>query len=310
MSRKSLLRSSLILVIGVILAIGPIAARQSLAAPLSYQDLKNMTFKGLSDIKGPVTLRNGFWKGAPAVKGGASRPRVDLIPTFIRHGDLNGDGKPDAIVLLSENFGGSGVYIFLAAVTRQGKTLENTGTAFLGDRSQVIDGGIHSGRITLTLLQAGPDDPSCCPGDIVTRTWIWTQHGLKEMKQAAKHTRLSLAFLNKTTWILKKWGESEKVPENIHITLRFSGTRLTGQCACNRYTVPVKDGELPGMITVTAPITATKKSCKPPFISAEKRYLKALRGVTNYGFYGGQLILSYTTKNGYGTLFFEKAETP
>jgi hypothetical protein len=68
-------------------------------------------------------------------------------------GDINGDGIPDALVILSHNYGGSGTVIQMAAVIGYpGKRLAHVASINLGDRVQVLDVAIRqSGRIDVQL---------------------------------------------------------------------------------------------------------------------------------------------------------------
>ncbi len=306
-------RTSLLILISLsIIAFSAFVAfpRQGRAGTFRWKALKNATYRGLTEIKGEVTLSNGVWKGKPFVEGGASRPSVRLNPMFLRQGDLTGDGKPEACVLLSENNGGSGVYVDLAVVSHQGNDIHNIATTFIGDRVQVIDGKVTTGKVVLTLLQQGPNDPSCCPGDLVRRTWKWTGKTLEEAKGKPARTRLSLAFLNGTTWFLNKWPSQPTLPKGVKITLHFNGHTLTGTCGCNQYAVTVKEGELPGEIKAIRTVLTTRKHCSPSLFSLQKHYLRDLRGTHFYGFYGGKLTLSYQTKDEYGMLLFEKVTAP
>ncbi|MDX2437573.1 MAG: hypothetical protein QNL88_11050, partial [Acidobacteriota bacterium] len=76
------------------------------------EELANATYSGL--FGDPVTLDDGRWQGAPYVEGGASRPSAGLVRNFVLSGDLNGDGRDEAVVLVWESSGGSGTREYLA----------------------------------------------------------------------------------------------------------------------------------------------------------------------------------------------------
>ena len=99
---------------------------------LTLNDLRNGAYQGIYEQ--PVQLSDGEYAGEPFVEGGASRPTVTLVDMFNSWGDLNGDGIQDAAVILAENSGGSGVFIYLAAVTDQEGKPVNVATQLLGDR--------------------------------------------------------------------------------------------------------------------------------------------------------------------------------
>jgi len=135
----------------------PVAAE----GELTLEALKNASYKGIYDE--PVQLTDGRYEGEPFVPGGASRPTVVLHPEVYAFGDLNGDGVADAAVILIENSGGSGSFLYLAAVINEGGAPVNVATQFVGDREQAQVISIEDGEITLNMVAHGPDDPMCCP---------------------------------------------------------------------------------------------------------------------------------------------------
>lgn len=128
---------------------------------LTLDILKNSEYKGIYET--PLKLTDGTYEGEPFVKGGASRADVDLVDSFTRFGDLNGDGVKDAVAILRENSGGSGTFVYLCAVISKDTKAINIATLSLNDRTQIDSITIDSGEIVLTLLTHGPKDPMCCP---------------------------------------------------------------------------------------------------------------------------------------------------
>ena len=128
--------------------------------PLSVESLQNTTYQGI--YPETVQLSDGRYEGEPFQEDGASRPMLIFIePTAF--GDLDGDGLEDAAVLLVETSGGSGAFIYLAAVLNQDGKPHNQATLLLGDRVQVDELTIETGEIQIKMLAHGPDDPLCCP---------------------------------------------------------------------------------------------------------------------------------------------------
>jgi hypothetical protein len=78
-------------------------------------------------------------------------------------GDLNGDGKDDAAIILAENGGGSGTFESVIAVINQGGTPHQESQAQLGDRVLINSIDISSGVIHLNTVVHAPNDPMCCP---------------------------------------------------------------------------------------------------------------------------------------------------
>jgi hypothetical protein len=149
------------------LVISPTATAATLAtvdaapAELLLTALGNATYRGILDE--PVTLAGGTYVGEPFTEGGASRPRVSLLPELVAYGDLNGDGRNEAVVLLASDSGGSGTFLYLAAVEARDGAPSNLATTLLGDRVQVKAITIDGGRILVDSLSHAADDPACCP---------------------------------------------------------------------------------------------------------------------------------------------------
>ncbi len=135
---------------------------------LTAEKLKNAEYQGI--YQEPIQLTDGTYEGEPFVEGGASRPTVTFIEPYA-FGDLNGDGVDDAVVLLVENSGGSGSFVYMAAVLNQGGKPENVDTVLLGDRAQVQSLTIADGQINVTMVTHGPDDPMCCPTQEAEQTY-------------------------------------------------------------------------------------------------------------------------------------------
>jgi hypothetical protein len=144
----------------------PVTAADS--AALTLEQLGDATYQGI--YAEPITLTNGVYEGPLSKEGGATRPTVTLIPEPVGSGDLNGDDQADAAVTLAENSGGSGTFIYLAAVLDRNGEPENVATTLLGDRVQVQSIAIEDARIVVEGLSFAPDDPMCCP----TQETVWT----------------------------------------------------------------------------------------------------------------------------------------
>lgn len=130
-------------------------------------ELANATIKGTE--YGPVTLHDGSWEGEPWVEGGASRPRVGLASDFILHGDIDGDGIDEAVVLVWQSSGGSGTFNYIALMDKGENGPHNTATTPLGDRVKVLGGSISENLLELQVIEHDEDDPACCPTREATR---------------------------------------------------------------------------------------------------------------------------------------------
>ncbi len=105
-----------------------------------------------------VSLVNGSYSDV----SGSGTFSVQMLNVYAI-GDLNGDGKNDAAVILAENDGGSGVFESVVALVDQAGAPHQVSQAQLGDRVLVNSVDISSGVIHLDLVVQGPSDPLCCP---------------------------------------------------------------------------------------------------------------------------------------------------
>ena len=137
-------------------------------------------FVGIYDT--PISLTGGRYAGPAFVAGGSSRPRVTLLQELVTQGDLDTDGIDEYAVVLAENSGGSGSFIYLALLRPRGSAFVNFTTAFLGDRIQVTSLNVVDGAIRASMLVDGPGDPACCPSEHTERSWLLIDNQLSEVK--------------------------------------------------------------------------------------------------------------------------------
>ncbi|OPX36048.1 MAG: hypothetical protein B1H12_07960 [Desulfobacteraceae bacterium 4484_190.2] len=270
----------------------------------TLEELKNTTYNGFEGHPGPVILTDGRWVGKPYVEGGASRPEIYFLRDFRLMGDVDGDGKDEAVVLLGESSGGTGQYIYLAVVDRKNGNLKNIALTLIGDRIQIREARIEGGRVFLDILQAGPGDAACCPGELATRGWELIPEGLNEFCVSKTHGRLTLATIGGTEWLLRSWDFDEPAPTEPEVTIIFQDGPFTGNCGCNSYFAPVKPGDMPGDVSV-GQIGSTRKACPEQIMVIEARFLEQLRGVKKFGFMIRQLALSYENDGAWGVMLFD-----
>jgi heat shock protein HslJ len=275
-----------------------------IVTPVTSDELANMAYSGIYDIA--VTLKDGRWEGEPFVEGGASRPAVGMVDNFLLTGDLDNNGLDEAVVLLWESSGGSGVMNYVAAVGRRDGDTVNLGTALIGDRVQLRNGRIADGTIELDIIQQGPNDAACCPSQLASRFWTLDANGLNEGEAKIAGT-LSLDDIAGQEWVLRhlKWNES--VPVQPEVTLVFDGERLTGKSACNRYFAIVTAGDMPGDLAVSQ-IGGTRMACPGEVMDHESNYLEALGNVARYGFLVGKLVLTWRKDGVTNTMLFVPRE--
>jgi heat shock protein HslJ len=171
---------------------------------LTLEMLQNATYSSEWEESGPITLTNGRYEGKPYVEGGASR----LIVTFVEpvaFGDLDDDGVEDAAVILAANAGGSGTFISLEAVRNEGGEPAHLSTYLLGDRVRIELLAIEGGQIVLQMVTHGPNDPMCCPTQLVRNTYALEDGALIEV--SSEEISLTLEDLQNATYP-SEWEES------------------------------------------------------------------------------------------------------
>ncbi len=86
-------------------------------------------------------------------------------------GDLNQDGALDAAVLIAENYGGTGVFVSVAAVVNENGQPRHAASYTIDDRPAINLFNVQNGEIFLEAVVHDPNDPGCCPELPVTRTF-------------------------------------------------------------------------------------------------------------------------------------------
>ncbi len=139
----------------------------------------------VSNDKHPtVKLVNGEYHAGTA--GSSDYADVLVVPDFIALGDINGDGQGDAAILLSENYGGSGVFVSLIPILNQGGQPVQAGSgARIDDRPKMTALQIQDGRINFTGSIHGPNDPMCCAAQGVVESYGLTKAGLQLLRFAS-----------------------------------------------------------------------------------------------------------------------------
>ena len=267
--------------------------------------LKNATYSVLKVYPAAVTLVDGRWQGAPYNEGGASRPSVHFVRDLYRIGKITGNDEESAVVFLSESSGGSGSFLYLAVVEKKNGALVNTGTSALGDRVQIRDVRIENDTIVVDVLQAGPHDAACCPGELSTRRWQMKTNQLVEAKPPGKTDRFSLDTIGGSIWVMRAWRFDEAAPDEPEITLVYEKGRFAGSAGCNRYFASVVAGVSPGELQV-GPSASTRMMCPEAIMSIEQRFLNQINGATKIAFMAGQLTVSFDMDGKRGSMRFDR----
>lgn len=122
---------------------------------VTLSDAKNTsyTIEGL-----PVLLANG--KAETQAFPGSPSSRITTTvfgdPTV---GDLNGDGSPDAAVILVQKTGGSGVFYYVAAALQTTDGMKGTNAILLGDRIAPQTLELNGEEIIVNYADRNPTEP-------------------------------------------------------------------------------------------------------------------------------------------------------
>jgi len=278
------------------------AAPPAAAVSGDKPDFANTTYRGLEIVTGDVTLVDGKWE-APD-RDGASGGWVSLSSADL-HGDLDDDGRDEWVVMLDASGGGSGMFSYMVVFgQRDGHWEQIAAPVALGDRIEFRDQRVEPGRILFDVVQGGPDDPACCPGELATLVYTLTDgHLVAQPPQVTG--RLGLETVVVGPWRLLSFDPGEDVPPSVEVTLQYADGRFSGNTGCNMYQAVAQNGDGAGAIEVGAP-SATRRACEGDAAAVEARFLKCLAGANRVSFAGpGRITFDYKVGEKYGVMTFQ-----
>ena len=152
------------------------AAATPVSLPEQASEIRNAQYQlGAIDALQVVQLQDGkFEQGAPGANDYISIALTD----FAAVGDVTGDGREDLAVLVSENYGGTGVFVFLALYEQSNGEFTFLASRMVDDRPQLNALSIENGEIFLDAVIHGPDEPMCCPTLRTTRHYRFVDNQL------------------------------------------------------------------------------------------------------------------------------------
>jgi hypothetical protein len=137
------------------------------AEGLLREVLANTTYKSEWTQSGTAPLLDGEYREAAAP--GSATETIIRLTDHIAYGALN--GQPAAAVVLVTDPGGSGTFYDLAVVINQNSQPVNVAITSLGDRVEIHGVSILDNQVVVDMVQAGPDDPLCCPSQWVANRY-------------------------------------------------------------------------------------------------------------------------------------------
>lgn len=165
---SSVLIATSILAYAVYVIISPLTCDTILSFLPCKKQASQLTREGVENAQyGQFKLTNGkyeytFEQGkADAVK--PTRGIIEISDNKIVFGDIDGDGKDDAAVILVENTSGSGWFYSLAVLINKDGKPSYMDQIDLGDRVIINSVSVKEKEIVIDMVTHGPKDGLCCP---------------------------------------------------------------------------------------------------------------------------------------------------
>jgi heat shock protein HslJ len=262
---------------------------------MSWEALANLEYASEFAPSGMAPLSDGEYR-EPVAPGSATETVVKLTE-HIAYGELN--GQPAAVVVLVTDPGGSGTFYNLAIVMEQDGALANVASTFLGDRARIRSLTIEKDQIVVDMVTHGPDDPLCCPTQIVRDTYALEGETLVEVASevigSAEETSAAEipAELLGTVWQWQQYVDMAgigdiTVDDPAKYTLKFlsDGTyQVVADCNRSGGRYVVDDSSL-----ILEPGPTTLAECGPD--SLYSQFLSRLGDVVTFVLEDGKLFLN------------------
>jgi len=267
----------------------------------TLEQVKAATISGVFDQA--ITLAGGKYEGQPIEPGAASVPTAALWEPTFNTADVDGVVGSEAVAMLSSNSGGSGEFVYLAVFGMRDGSFANLATVPVGDRVRLQNLWLERGKVVMDVIEAGPNDPACCPTQVTRKTFGMDGGAFKQLSSEVRGV-LAVSMLSANEWMLIEI-DGQPLSSDLDAPLiHFETDRLRGFAGCNRFTAPVTESR-PGDIDIGA-AAAEKKACPPPQMELEQKFLTRLDAVNRYGYLAGQLALTWQDGDRFGTLLFRK----
>jgi len=128
-----------------------------------------------------IHLHNGRFE-TEAAPGSATKIRTAVFAEPV-YGDMDGDGDEDAVLLLTQDPGGSGTFYYIAVAVNQSDGYRGTHAKLLGDRIAPQNITVRNGFITATYADRRPEEPmAALPSVAKSRYLILQNTELKEIR--------------------------------------------------------------------------------------------------------------------------------
>lgn len=142
--------------------------------PAAYEKIKNAQYTIVNENSAPETYK--LIDGRYEYK--VSENTMGFVGIGkIAFGDINGDGKDDAVIELAQNNGGTLMYGYLTAILDYNDSFQQTNQISISSINKMF---IYDGKITTNMIAYAKTDPHCCPSLEVKKVYQYNGQFLEE----------------------------------------------------------------------------------------------------------------------------------
>lgn len=223
--------------------------------------------------------------------------RVFGEPTYA---DLDGDGDEDAILLLTQDGGGSGTFYYVAIAVRNDDMYTGTNAMLLGDRIAPQNINIQNGVAVVNYVTRNQDDDFTTSPSVGKSIWIHFDAEKNEIGEAVKdfegevNPEQMTLTMHPWRWVKSDYeavSSKPTKPEAFSLTFLDDGTvRITTDCntMSGQYTTDKNT-------LVLSQLISTLMYCED---SQENEFSGMLSKTTSYSFSTkGELLLHFDESN-------------
>lgn len=143
-----------------------LAALLSACGPSGQFDLPPVTQKLVVNLGDQsFTLIDGVAE-KPAAPGAVTGEIVRAVGEPVIGGDITGDGKPEAALLLTDDAGGSGTFYYAVLALSGTDSWRSTNAVALGDRIEPQGIDFADGHFVYRFLERRPGEPMSIPPSV------------------------------------------------------------------------------------------------------------------------------------------------
>jgi hypothetical protein len=153
MKKNTLILLIVVIIFGLAAALFLPVVRETSFLPVVFDPL-NATYTIENQH---IAFVNGLAQ-TEVVPGSAAKTVTKVFGVPV-NGDLNGDGKPDAALMLTQESGGSGIFFYAAVALNGANGAEGTNAILLGDRVAPQNIEIKNGQVIANYAERNPGEP-------------------------------------------------------------------------------------------------------------------------------------------------------